>query len=328
MQVIVQKRGAKLAVQNGMFAVKAGEQEQLIPVSTVRSIVLGPSTSITYDAMELAIREDCDIVLQSRSGQPIGRVWSNRFGSIAGIRRKQLAFSRSPGASDWIRESLQERITTMQAILMVCSHLAGKSSADIETILQNLDKISNVMNGLPKEPQAEFFASIRGWEGQAAKSYFRGLSGCLPDLYKFQKRSQHPAKDAFNALLNYGYGMLYARIEWALIQAGLDPFIGIMHRDEYNKAVLSYDVIERYRSWVEFPVIQLCFQQLVLPEFFKIEQGSWWLEDDIKRILARSINDYLEEVVDLNGQQRSRLTHIQNQCYQFASLIKKYEESL
>jgi len=35
-----------------------------------------------------------------------------------------------------------------------------------------------------------------------------------------------PAKDEFNAMLNYGYGMLYGMIERSVVVAGLDPYIG------------------------------------------------------------------------------------------------------
>ena len=319
MQLIINKRGAKLSVENGMYRICAADLTQLVSVSQVQSIVLCPSTSLTYDAIELAIKNDCDIVLQSSSGQPIGRIWSNRFGSIAGLRKKQLEFCQSVASSEWIRNNILERIQTMESMVTITCNL---SKRDPENITQAFLKIRNNIQTLQCEPQQGFFASLRGWEGQATKAYFKELSSCLPEQYRFKKRSQHPAADMFNALLNYGYGMLYARVEWALIHAGLDPFLGIMHRDEYNKAVLTFDVIESFRVWVDFPVFQLCLQNLVFPEFFEVKNNSWWLKEEIKRILARSINDYLEEVIEMNGQSRSRLVHIKWHCQALANSIK------
>jgi CRISPR-associated protein Cas1 len=63
--------------------------------------------------------------------------------------------------------------------------------------------------------------------------------------------------------------MLYGHCESALIHAGLDPFIGIMHRDEYNRPVLVYDFIEQFRHWADYVVCHLCLQEVVCEEFLR-----------------------------------------------------------
>ena len=56
------------------------------------------------------------------------------------------------------------------------------------------------------------------------------------------------AKDLFNAILNYGYGVLYAQIEQAIILAGLDPYAGFLHADRPGKPSLVLDLIEEFRQ--------------------------------------------------------------------------------
>jgi len=51
---------------------------------------------------------------------------------------------------------------------------------------------------------------ILGLEGKAARSYFEAISSIMPERYRFAGRSRNPARDEFNALLNYGYGVLYS----------------------------------------------------------------------------------------------------------------------
>jgi CRISPR-associated endonuclease Cas1 len=67
----------------------------------------------------------------------------------------------------------------------------------------------------------------------------------------FKGRSSRPAEDPFNAFLNYAYGVLYSRVEKALIIAGVDPFVGFMHRDDYNMKSMVFDFIEPYRIYAE-----------------------------------------------------------------------------
>ena len=70
-------------------------------------------------------------------------------------------------------------------------------------------------------------------------------------------RSRNPAKDEFNCLLNYAYGVLYGLVERACLLAGLDPYIGFVHTDHYNKPSLVFDLIENYRIWADETVVQL-----------------------------------------------------------------------
>jgi CRISPR-associated protein Cas1 len=167
--------------------------------------------------------------------------------------------------------------------------------------------------------------TLRGWEGTCSRRYFECINIHLPEQYRFEKRSQHPALDMFNSLLNYAYGMLYGKIESALIRAGIDPYIGLFHRDEYNRPVFVYDVIEVFRYWADITVIDLCMQQIIFPEFFDTGNGSWLLNADGKRILIQSFNDFLEEVVSMSGLERSRHTHLQLYAQELARMFKEFE---
>jgi CRISPR-associated protein Cas1 len=147
----------------------------------------------------------------------------------------------------------------------------------------------------------------------------------IPDKYHFESRSQHPATDIVNALLNYGYGILYGKIEGALIKSGIDPYIGVFHRDDYNRPVLVYDVIELYRVWVDYVVYSLISQNFINDEFYSIKSdGSYWLESLGRRIIIQSLNDYLDELIIINGVSRSRENHIIMYSQNLAQCFKKY----
>jgi len=82
----------------------------------------------------------------------------------------------------------------------------------------------------------------------------------IPEKYAFEARSRNPAKDPFNCMLNYSYGILYSSVEKACIIAGLDPYIGIMHTDNYNKKALVYDMVEMYRGYMD-EIVSGCLAQ-------------------------------------------------------------------
>lgn len=148
---------------------------------------------------------------------------------------------------------------------------------------------------------------------------------CLPEKLRFESRSQHPATDTTNAFLNYAYGMLYSCIEGALIRAGIDPYIGILHMDDYCRPVLVFDVIELYRTWADRVVYTLLSQELETDDLCSVrEDGAFWLESLGRRILSQSVNDYLDEVVTENGVKRSRRTSIELYAQALAQKFKGY----
>ncbi|MDR3219051.1 MAG: CRISPR-associated endonuclease Cas1, partial [Dysgonamonadaceae bacterium] len=188
-----------------------------------------------------------------------------------------------------------------------------------------LENYRKKVKDLQGDMVSDIAAQLRGWEGIVSKIYFEKMNIFLPERYRFEQRSQNPATDVINAMLNYGYGMLYGKIEGSLICAGIDPYIGILHRDEYNRPVLVYDVIEKYRIWVDYVVFMLAKQNIVGEEYYSVKSdGSCWLEGLGRRVVIQSMNDYLSEVVSISGVERSRMTHIDLFTQNLAQKFKKY----
>ena len=322
MHLVLSSYGASLRRENGLFAIRTADTQQQIPPDRVRSITIGKGTLVSSDAVLLAVAHQVDLLFVDQVGRPGGRVWSVRYGSVSDIRRRQLDFLYSPAALEWVRELVLEKINNQIALLLT---LPADTEAPLRRRINRgvgaLGDYQAKIRALTAADLSEAAPTLRGWEGAAAKRYFALLGSHLPPAYQFDKRSQHPATDRFNALLNYGYGMLYGKVEGALIRAGLDPYVGVFHRDGYNRPALVYDVIERYRIWVDFVVVQLCRQEAFNDECFRREGEALLLDGLGKRILIQSVNDYLAEVILRGGLKRSRREHLQQEAHALAKFF-------
>jgi CRISPR-associated protein Cas1 len=166
-----------------------------------------------------------------------------------------------------------------------------------------------------------------GLEGMAARAYFEAISSIMPEKYRFAGRSRNPAKDEFNALLNYGYGVLYSLVEKGCIIAGLDPYLGFLHSDSYNKKSLVFDIIEMFRIYVDETVVFLFSRRMVQDGFFEpLEQGMG-LSKEGKAALIEALNKTLEETVLYRGRNVKRRNTIQMECHRIANgLIRPGQE--
>lgn len=326
MQLVLNKRGINLNMEDGLFKITADKEIKRLSVLKIDSIIMHKSASISTDAILAAIENEIEILFFDRIGNPKGRIWSNKYGSISTIRKNQIDFSKSKKGLFWIINNLTNKLDNHIALLLSMGKPDGSTDREIEKAIDRIQSFSEKIKTISADNISDAAPKLRGYEGNASKIYFQTINIHLPELYKFEKRSQHPAFDMFNSMLNYSYGILYNKIEGALIMAGIDPYLGIMHRDDYNRPVLVYDAIENYRAWADYVVVNLCMQQIIFSEFFDIENGVFYLNQHGKRILIQSFNDYFEEIIKISGIERSRNQHIIIFAQKFATKLKNYKK--
>lgn len=323
MELVLHTFGTLLCRDMEGFVITNSEGRKRLPCNGITSIQIGKGVQVTSDAILLAIEREIEILFVEHTGDLKGRVWSSRYGSISTIRKGQLAFTVSVEAVEWIKGIIAKKILNQQALLLSLSSLSSVNAHEVDKAISRLEEYIVKVKALEGERVSDISSVLRGWEGYSSRIYFDTLNLFLPARYRFSGRSQHPAMDIVNAFLNYGYGILYGKIEGILIKAGIDPYIGVMHRDEYNRPVLVYDLIELYRVWIDYVVYSLVVQQVVTDDFFSVrEDGSCWLESLGRRVLIQSVNDYLDEIVEIKGLSRSRLTHINLYAQKLAQKFK------
>ena len=330
MDLIINSYGATLHKENNLFVVETSDGGQKIPPDKLKSIIISNAAKITSDAIILAIKNNIDVIFMNELGSPEGRIWSVQYGSISNIRRAQLDFFYSSGVVKWVKQLLILKIENQEALLL--------GFQPDESVLPQYNLVKYAFNALEDFKRkiekidggqlSEIAPSLRGWEGAASRRYFSTLSSLLPEPYQFENRNRQPATDLFNAMLNYAYGILYSKVEGGLIKAGIDPYVGIFHRDDFNRPALVFDIIEKYRMWMDYVVMQLCRQEFINEEFYSINKhnAACMLEPLGKRILIQAVNDYLHEIITLKGKDRSRQTHMDLDAQQLAQYFLKSTE--
>ncbi len=323
MQLVINTYGGYLKKEKNCFLVKNDEKSFEISADKVDSILITTSATITTDAIELAVENDIDIIFLNYFGNPYGRVWRPKLGSTALIRRRQLEAGMSDLGSKlacgWIIKKLDDQINFIKDLKKnrykdKDSHLLFEQN--IEKILKLKENILNIKGSLD-----EIRGSVMGSEGMTSQLYFEILNSIMHDKWKFNGRSRDPAKDAFNCLLNYGYGILYSNVERCCIIAGLDPFIGFLHTDGYNKRSFIFDIIEIFRIYIDRTVINLFSKRQVDNSLFDIVPGGLYLNKDGKTILISAVNEMFDREIEYKGRNIKIKNTIQMECHNVANIL-------
>jgi CRISPR-associated protein Cas1 len=85
-----------------------------------------------------------------------------------------------------------------------------------------------------------------GVEGQISSNYWSAF-GVIIKKEGFQ-RTHKDSKDSINQALNYGYAILYNRIQASLLKEGLNIYYAFLHSNNYQNPSLVYDFIEPFRT--------------------------------------------------------------------------------
>lgn len=326
MQLVINSYGAYLRKNGNCFLVKREDKSFEVAASKVNCILITTSAYITTDAIKLAVDNNIDIVFLDSYGDPYGRVWHPKLGSTTMIRRRQLEIYDSADGLNLAKEWGLKKLDNQALLLLKLRKTREEKREDLNGFIEEIEQCREGMKGLRGSIEARRQYML-GLEGRAARAYFAAISAILPERYRFAGRSRNPAKDEFNALLNYGYGVLYSLVEKGCIIAGLDPYVGFLHTDSYNKMSLVFDIIEMFRIYVDETVVYLFSRRMIKDEFFEpLEQGVG-LSKDGKAALIEALNKNFEDTILYRGRNIKIRNTIQMECHRIAnSLIRPGEE--
>jgi len=326
MQLVINTYGSYLRKNGNCFLVRKDDRNFEVAVNKVNSILITTAAYITTDAIKLAVDNNIDIVFLDSHGEPYGRVWHPKLGSTNLIRRRQLETYGTTEGLNLAREWGIKKLINQVDLLNRLKKSRDDKKDELEKHIQEIEQCKQQMQRLRGTIDARR-QDILGLEGRASRAYFAALSSTMPERYRFEGRSRNPAKDEFNALLNYGYGVLYSLVEKACIIAGLDPYIGFLHTDSYNKTSLVFDIIEVFRIYVDETVVFLFTRRMVKDEYFeKLAQGLG-LSKEGKAALIEALNEAFEEPLEYRGRNVKRRNTIQMECHRIANgLIRPGQE--
>jgi len=310
MQLVLDTKGLKLSKKGGIFLIEKEEKSRSISPVKLSSIAVTANVELTTEAVMLAVSHQLPIFFFDRTGRARARLWSPYFSSISTLRRSQVYFRETTEATAWMVNlfewKAEGQIDNLKYLRKQKSGLGAALSAALTSLRSNTRQLDNYRDLLIDQAQNP----IMGVEGAMARVYWQAVGQSLPRGFRFNGRSRRPAKDIFNAALNYGYGMLYSVVESGLFDAGLDPHLGFLHADEYDKPTLAFDLIEPFRPWVDRLLIQACFDKALEKQHFTSNQYGIFLNKTGKTFFIPHFNDFLRSKRTFLGQEATVKNHI------------------
>jgi CRISPR-associated endonuclease Cas1 len=145
----------------------------------------------------------------------------------------------------------------------------------------------------------DFVTKLVGFESVIAISYWAYIRQLLQDDdVGFEQRVRKGATDRVNAMLNYGYAILYTRAWQSLLSAKLNPYESIVHVRQAGKPTFVYDFVEMFRAQVVDRVVITLIQRGV-----SVECENGMLDEETRKTLAKSVLERLGRYEKYKGEE-------------------------
>lgn len=309
MVVVVDTFGSFIGKKSERLVVKqkdGSKKEQ--PFFDISQVIIATNgVSISSDAIQACLERGVQIVFASRQGQPYGLLSGPEMGGTIKTRRAQLmAYHDQRGLQFALASAtgkMQNQANNIKYFLKSRKDnelLMKQTLVYLRAIEQAIKQTDNIHGNCIDAVRDRIMAA----EGQAVRNYWQAMAQMLPQELNFAKREHRGSGNEVNMLLNYGYGILYARAWQAIVLAGLDPYGGFLHVDRPGKPSLVLDFVEEFRQ----PVVD----RVVFAALLKGQRAT--LEDEFlslttRRDLAKRINERLNST-DNYHRKKVRLEHI------------------
>jgi CRISPR-associated protein Cas1 len=281
-----------------MVVIKQGQSTlDEVQLPLLEQILIFGKSQVTTQVIRACLYRDIPIAYLSRMGYCYGRILPIERGYRQLSRyQQQLTVVEQLLAA---KNIVQAKLKNSRVILM--RQQRQRESEPIAFAIQGLGHL------IQQASQAETIERLMGLEGAGAASYFSAFGECLnqPD-FVFLARSRRPPGNPVNAMLSFGYQILWNHLLSLIELQGLDPYYAVLHQGTARHAALASDLIEEFRAPIVDSLILYLVNRGVMSatQDFEYHDGGCYLNDFGRKKYLRAFVQRMEEKLKTDGDEQ------------------------
>lgn len=255
-----------------------------MPLLHLGSIVCFGDVLLSPALLHRCAEDGRSVVLLDRTGRFKARIEGPTSGNVL-LRWAQYMAAADPARTLTIaRNCVAGKIQNCRQVLL----RGGRETTNQGDRIQLSSAAEALALILSRLQQCQDTDRLRGYEGEAARSYFSVFDVMIREereAFRFSARTRRPPLDRMNALLSFLYTLLLNDCVAAAQGVGLDPQIGYLHVLRPGRPALALDLLEEFRPILaDRLVLSLINRHQVKPEdFIEYEGGAVYLVEKARK---------------------------------------------
>ena len=292
---------SRLRLDNDTLRVETGFGEERetrlrVPLHHLQAVVCFGHVGMSAPLMHRLADDGIALVLLDANGRFKARLEGAVTGNVL-LRQAQHRAVDNPGFTlELARAVVAGKLKNQRQVLQRGAR-ESKQPDDEAKLTRAVQDLAASLRALPA---ATTLDTLRGIEGEAARTYFAALNLLvrpdLRELFSMDGRSRRPPRDRMNALLSFLYSMWANDCRSACEAAGLDPQLGFLHAVRPGRAALALDLVEEFRPWADRLALTLVNRGQVSGDDFDLrEGGAVLLQGDARKTVVVAFQERKQE---------------------------------
>ena len=291
----VSQQGCYVSLDGETLIVKQnGTVYGQVQLPLTEQILIFGKSQVTTQVIRTCLWRDIPIAYLSRMGFCYGRLMSIERGyrHLSGYQQQLTLGERLVVARAIVIAKLKNSRILLRRQRQRCE------SEILEQVLQSLDYLAT------QAVQADSIERLMGFEGAGAAQYFSAMGECLSNTeFVFTGRSRRPPGNPVNAMLSFGYQILWNHLLALIEIQGLDPYRASLHQGSERHAALASDLIEEFRApLVDALVLWLVNRHIMdAQKDFVYRDGGCYLNESGRKKYLKAFLQRMEEEIQFDS---------------------------
>ena len=335
--LLVTENGTQLFVSG--FGLSVGKQSERvairhkrkvvaqIPFLRLQEVIIGSrGVNVTSDVIEALCERGIRLAFLGGTGRPYALLTSPLLTATVETRKAQIHAIDSPVGANMARWIVAGKTRNQAKLLQYFARTRSDELGEkFKAAALSIKEITKKILAVEGPDCRTVRPTLQGLEGAAGRLYWAAISNVVPGIAPGTFSRHNPPTDVINSTvnsaLNYGYGILTSHVWGAVMNAGLEPFAGLIHTDRSGKPSLVLDLIEEFRQ----PIVDR-------PLFGWLAKGGTptllggLLDTETKEAVAMRVIGRLSALEPHRGKEHQVRSIIQMQARLAASAFRQLKE--
>lgn len=285
-----------------------------IPIEQIDTLICFGEITINKRTLSLLNKHNIVILFFNFYGQYIGKFTPKQYLNGKILINQIHAFENTT-----IRNQIA--YTMIVSSLKNCLALLKYYNKKQFPLLPHIIEIEKII-GQCKNQSVEILLLL---EAQAKKIYFSGFDIILEkEKFHFEKRSKNPPQNEINALLSYGYSLLYANYLSVIDRSRLLSQISFVHSLTKCSESLQFDLADILKPvLIDRLVLSLCRHKSLKKEYFDYKSDRCYLNKKGAKFFIEKYENYLLKTIKINNRYYSYRNLISREVHLLSNYIAK-----
>ncbi len=289
----ISQQGCYVSLDKETILVKQnGDLLSTIQLPLIEQILVFGSSQVTTQTVHACLKRNIPIAYLSRMGRCYGRVLpiEKRFPRVVMFQHQRAEGDRLTMAQQIVWAKLKN------SRVMLLRQRRRLGHGELDRAIAALDRFAD------QAMASDSIEQLLGIEGAGAASYFSVFNHCLSQSgFEFERRSRRPPKDPPNALLSFGYQVLWNHLLVLIDLQGLDPYCACLHEGSARHAALASDLIEEFRAPIIDSLVFYLVNRCIVDaeEDFDHQEDACYLNNSGRKKFLTAFVQRMSEEIDM-----------------------------